>query len=402
MDVIESGLAESITASGGRKPNRPVVLQVLPRLVTGGVERGTVDVTAALANAGWGAVVASAGGPMVREIERAGGTHVTLPLDSKNPLAMRANVARLLGVIRAQAVDIVHARSRAPAWSARAAARRAGAGFVTTFHGTYGARSFFKRRYNAIMTRGARVIAISDFISGHIESVYGVDPGLVRVIPRGIDLSIFNPDAVSPERMITMANDWRLEDGMPVIMLPGRLTPWKGHEVLIDALARLGRDDIRCLFVGGGQDGDAYRERLEKRVAQRGVENVVQFVGECRDMPAAFMLADVVVSASTDPEAFGRVAVEAQALGKPVIATDHGGARETVIHGETGWLVRPGDPDALAEALKRALSLTADDRETISRRAIARVRERFSREDMCRKTLDVYAEVMALQERRPA
>ena len=399
MDATESAPADSNTAMATTEPGAPAVLQVLPRLVTGGVERGTVDVTAALVDAGWRAVVASAGGPMVREIERAGGVHVTLPVHSKNLLAMRANIGRLFGVIRVHDIDIVHARSRAPAWSARAAAKRAGIGFVTTFHGTYGAKSFVKRRYNAIMTKGERVIAISNFIGEHLKSVYHVDPEILRVIPRGIDTSIFNPNAVSPERMIAMSTDWRLPDDMPVIMLPGRLTHWKGQEVLIDALAQLGRDDVRCLLVAGDVGRKGYRQRLEKRIANRGVANVVQIIDDCRDMPAAFMVADVVVSASTEPEAFGRVAAEAQALGKPVIATAHGGALETVADGETGWLVPPGDPIALAEALEKTLALTAAEREALAERAIARINQLFTREQMCEKTLGVYREVLALHGR---
>lgn len=393
MDRTDTGADEISTGENSREAERPVVLQVLPRMVTGGVERGTVDVTAALVDAGWDAVVVSAGGPMVREVDRAGGVHVTLPVHSKNFFTMRSNVGRLLRVIREHKVDIVHARSRAPAWSARAAARRAGVGFVTTFHGTYGTKSFLKRRYNAVMASGERVIAISEFIAEHLRSIYGVDPGMIRVIHRGIDVFTFHPSAVSPERMIAMARDWRLPDSLPVIMLPGRLTHWKGQEVLLDALALMGREDVRCLFVGEGRD--TYRRRLQTRISRRKVDSIVQLIGECRDMPAAYMLADVVVSASTEPEAFGRVAVEAQALGKPVIATDHGGARETVIDGVTGWLAPPGDAKALAEALSRALSLSQEEREAFARRAIDRVNEHFTREAMCEKTLAVYDEVLA-------
>jgi glycosyltransferase involved in cell wall biosynthesis len=394
IDASDSDSANSITAEAGVKDGVPTILQVLPRLESGGVERGTVDVTAAIVEAGWRAVVASGGGQMVREVERAGGLHVTLPVFSKSPIAMRANVKRLEKLIREQDVDIVHARSRAPAWSARAAARHTGAHFITTFHGAYNESNAIKRRYNSIMAKGERVIAISEFIADRVVSTYGADPHHVCIIPRGVDLDIFHPSAVSAERMIQLSTEWRLPDAAPVIMLPGRLTRWKGHEVLIEALARMGRNDVRCIMVGADQGHDRYRKDIDDHIARTGVGRFVQIVGECRDMPAAYMLADVVVSASTDPEAFGRVAAEAQAMGRPVVATDHGGARETVVPGETGWLVTPGDPDALASAIGEALAMNTEQRESMARSAIGHVNLNFSRAQMCASTLQVYAEVL--------
>ncbi len=370
------------------------VLQVLPSLHSGGVERGTADIAAALVQAGWRAIVASSGGPMVREIERAGATHVTLPVDSKNPLVMRKNVRRLAELIRAHNVDIVHARSRAPAWSARAAARATGAHFVTTFHGAYNAQNWFKRRYNAIMARGERVIAISNYIRDLAIVEYGAEPDHVRVIHRGVDLAIFDPHAVNPARIIQLAKAWAVPDGIPIVMLPGRLTRWKGQAVLIDALARLGRNDLRCVLVGAAQGREAYRRELVDRATRARLGETVRIVGHCNDMPAAYMLADVVVSASTDPEAFGRVAAEAQAMGRPVIATDHGASRHTVIQGETGWLVPPGDAAALAEALSHALQLGAAARERLAQRAIAHVQANFIKAAMCEATLGVYREVL--------
>ncbi len=373
----------------------PTVLQVLPKLESGGVERGTCDVAAALARAGWRAIVASAGGPMTRELERAGAHHLTLPLESKNPLVMRRNAARLASLIKAHEVDIVHARSRAPAWSARAAARRTGRRFVTTFHGTYGHATPIKRRYNRIMTGGDKVIAISEFIAGHVRETYGVDDERLVVIPRGVDTARFDPATVSAERMIQLARAWRLPDDMPVVMLPGRLTHWKGQGVLIDALAELGRLDLRCLLVGSSNGRRRYRREIEQRIHKRGLETVVAIIEDCTDMAAAYMLADVVVSASTEPEAFGRVAVEAQAMGRPVIASDHGGARETVLPGETGWLVPPGDASALAKTLKTALALDSETREAVAVSAREHVGAHFTAERMCAETLAVYEALLA-------
>ena len=373
------------------------VLQVLPALgAAGGVERGTVEVAEAVVRAGGRALIASAGGPLVREAERAGAVHVVLPMESKNPFVMRANVGRLAALIEREGVDIVHARSRAPAWSAWSAAKTTGRRFVTTFHGTYGAMNWLKRRYNSIMTRGDLVIAISAFTAGHIRQFYGVPSTRIRIVHRGVNLGRFDPKLVTAERVVMLANAWRLTDGLPVVMLPGRLTRWKGQTVFLDAIARLGRSDIRAVLVGGAEGRENYRAELERQIARLGIERVVRLVDHCNDMPAAYMLADVVVSASIEPEAFGRVVAEAQAMGRPVIATDHGGAKECVLAGETGWLVPSNDADALAEAIRGALALSPDARGAIATRAVAHIRANFSKEAMCAKTLAVYDEVLSL------
>jgi glycosyltransferase involved in cell wall biosynthesis len=371
------------------------VLQVLPALGHGGAERGCVDVAAALVRAGGTALVASSGGPLERELARAGASHVALPLDSKNPLTIRANIGRLAALIARHDVDIVHARSRAPAWSALAAARRTGRPFLTTFHGTYNESGYLKHLYNSVMARGDLVIAISEHIAALILERYRIDPARIRVIPRGIDLEIFDPARVTAARMAQLARDWQLPDGAPVVMLPGRLTRWKGQLVLLDALARLGREDIRAIVVGSDQGRSAYRRELEARIAALDLGGIVRLVDHCGDMPAAYMLASVVVSASTDPEAFGRVMVEAQAMGRPVVASDHGGARETVLPGETGWLVPPGEAAPLAAALDAALALDAAARERLALRAIEHARRHYAKSLMCERTLAVYGELCA-------
>jgi glycosyltransferase involved in cell wall biosynthesis len=373
------------------------VLQVLPALgAGGGVERGTVEIAAAVVAAGGRALVASEGGVQVHELTRAGAEHVVLPLASKNPLVMRANVGRLAAVIEGESVDIVHARSRAPAWSGYYAARQTGRHFLTTFHGTYSAGNWLKRHYNSVMTRGERVIALSGFIASHIHRVYGVPSRLIRVIHRGVDLARFDPARVGAERVVTLARKWRLPDGVLVVMLPGRLTRWKGQAFLIEAIARIRRRDIRCLLVGSDQGRTAYRRELEDLISRHGLNEVVRIVDHCDDMAAAYMLTDVVVSASSDPEAFGRVVAEAQALGRPVIASDHGGSRETVIAGETGWLTPPGDTQALADAIEHVLDLSEAARHALAEKAIAHVRRNFSKDAMCAKTLEVYNEVLSL------
>ncbi len=378
----------------------PAVLQVLPALGRGGgVERGTIEVAGAIIEAGGRALVASAGGPMVHDLTRLGAEHILLPMASKNPLVMYANIGRLAGLIRRENVDIVHARSRAPAWSAYFAARRVQRPFITTFHGTYGEAHSLKRRYNAIMARGDRVIAISRFIGERLKKLYGVPPDRIRIIHRGVDLSRFDPALVSSGRIIKLARAWRLTENHPVIMLPGRLTRWKGQAVFLDALASLGRKDIRAILVGSDQGRAGYRHELESQIKQGGLEEVVRIVGHCDDMPAAYMLADVVVSTSTNPEAFGRVIAEAQALGRPVIASDHGGAQEQIIKGQTGWLTKPGDSVDLAEAMAFVLALQDDQRESLVLKAMKAVGENFSKTAMCAKTLEVYDEALHLRAR---
>lgn len=375
---------------------QPTVLQIVPALGgSGGVERGTVEIAGAITAAGGRALVASEGGILTHDLTRVDAEHILLPVASKNPIVMYNNIGRLIELIKREHVDIVHVRSRAPAWSAYIACQRTKVPLITTFHGTYSIGNFLKRRYNAVMTYGARVIAISGFIGGHIRRYYGVPVDKIRVIHRGVDIDRFDPEKVSAERVIKLANEWRLPDGIPIIMLPGRLTRWKGQLLLIDAIAKLNRKDIRCLLVGSAQGRAVYRREIESRIARHGLEAVVRIVEHCDDMPAAYKLTDLVVSASTDPEAFGRVMAEAQAMGRPVIASDHGGARETVLPGQTGWLTPPGDVDALSKALESGLGLDQAARAKMAAAAIEHVRKNFSKTQMCDQTLDVYNEVLA-------
>ncbi|HEY4045055.1 MAG TPA: glycosyltransferase family 4 protein [Rhodopila sp.] len=368
------------------------MLQVLPSLITGGVERGTVEIARAVIEAEATALVASAGGPMVRQIERAGGIHVALPLTSKSPLGIWRNATALEALIREHKVSLVHARSRAPAWSAWLACRRTGVPFVTTYHGTYGEGLPFKRRYNSIMARGRIVIAASQFIADLVTTRHGVDPVRIRVIPRGVDPAVFNPATVSGDRIARLATEWRLPDRMRIVMLPGRLTAWKGHTVLLDAIARLDRRDVMCVFVGSHQGRYGYVRELELQAERLGISERLRLAGTCDDMPAALRLADLVVHASTKPEAFGRVVIEAQAMGRPVIASDLGAPVETVRHGETGWRVRPNDPSALAAAIATALDL--DPTATLAMGQRARTTVPTVRA-MQEATLDVYEAVLA-------
>jgi len=358
------------------------------------VERGTLDISRALVAAGWRSLIASEGEADREQATAAGAHHAALPVARRNPLQAPGAIRRLAHLIDEEGVDLVHARSRWPAWLAYYAARRAGRPFVTTFHGGYSAGWPGKRRYNAIMTRGARVIAISAFIAGHIVETYGVEPGRIRTIPRGVDLSVFDPASVGTERIAALRDAWGVPDGRPIVTLPGRLTGWKGHLWLLDALAQV-EQGVCCLFVGIVDANRAgYRARVERRITALGQAHTMLLTGACRDMPAAYMLADVVVAPSLRPEAFGRVPAEAQAMGRRVIAAAHGGALETVLDGESGWLVPPGDAGALAGAIRQALRASPAERERMAAAGQAHVRHNFTLEGMCSATLDVYRELL--------
>ena len=376
--------------------SKPVILQVLPELRSGGVERGTVEVAKAIVDAGMEALVVSAGGKMVQEVEAVGAKHIYLPLQSKNPLTIYRNIGRLEKVINQYGVQIVHARSRAPAWSAFYAAQHAGCHFMTTFHGTYNFKGSLKHRYNSVMASGERVIAVSDFIRNHIIKNYDCSENHIRLVHRGADLTSFDPDKVSAERIEKLKDQLGVAAGAPVISLPGRITRWKGQGVLVDAVAKLRQhiESFQCLLVGDYGKHAAFRNELEKKIKDYGLENMVKVTGPVKDMPALYMLSDVVVSASTEPEAFGRVAAEAQAMGRLVVASDHGGSKETVIPGKTGWLVKPSDADALTDALKAALLLEPQEKEMMSHRAREHIQQQFSVAKMCDKTLAVYRELL--------
>lgn len=373
---------------------QPVIMQIIPELGAGGAEQGCIDIAAELVVAGGRAIVVSNGGSRVRELARIGATHINLPVHSKNPFVMWRNIFAIRRLITRHNVSIVHVRSRAPAWSAYYACKKSKAHFITTCHAPYNFHNETKRIYNGIIAKGERVIAISEFVADYLRKNYGLDDSRLRLIPRGIPLERFHPAAVTPERMIELTRGWRIPDGSNIVMLPGRLTRWKGHHVLVDALEKLGKKDLFCVIIGSDQGRKEYRLELEQTIRDKGLGGNVRIVDHCKDMPAAYMMATVVVCPSTDPEGFGRVPVEAQAMGRPIVAADHGGARETVIHGQTGWLVPPGDAGAMAAAIEEALSMTPKQRVAMATQGMAHVAAHFTKEQMADKTLNVYAELL--------
>lgn len=385
----------------GNRP--PVVMQVLPALNSGGVEQGVIDLNAAIVRAGGRSIVVSSGGVRAHEITRAGGVHIQLPVHSKNPLTMASNIGKLRAIIREQHVDVVHACSRAPAWSAGRAVKGTHARYVTSCHAAHSISGALKRLYNSSIAGGERVIAVSHFLADYLEQNYKVNPANLRVIHRGVALEKFHPNSVTPDRLVKISAFMRIPEGASVVMLPARLSRIKGHMFLVDAVAMLQRKDIFCLFLGSDHGNEAYKKELESYIESKGLGAQARIVTNCDDMPAAYMISTVVTCPSLVPEGFGRIPIEAQAMGRPVIATDHGGAKETILRDETGWLVRPGDVHDLARALHEALSLDARERAILATHAMSHVAAHFTNEQMCQGTLDVYAELlMAEAERKPA
>lgn len=380
------------------------ILQVIPELDAGGAERTTLDVAAALADAGARALVACNGGRLVPELQALGGVWIPFPAKSKNPFAMAFNAPRLAALIRRERVDIVHARSRAPAWVSYAATRMTKTPFVTTYHGSYSGTSSVKLLYNSVMARGDLVIANSEFTARAIARLHPMADGRVRVIHRGTDFRRFAPSSVEPARVMALRTAWDVAPDERIVLLSARMTHWKGHLVLIEAarlLASMGMTGLRFIFAGDPQGRASYLKEVDAAIAKGGLKGIVTRVGHCTDMPAAMLAAAAVVVPSTEPEAFGRVAVEAQAMGAPAIVSDLGAASETVLappdvapEARTGWRVPAGDAAALAQALKEALSLGATAREALALRARAHVVEHFSLDRMVTETLDSYEDVL--------
>ena len=370
------------------------VLQVLPHLNSGGLVSGAIEVSEALQKSGMRSFVASEGGRREREIIRTGGKVFNFSLGSKNPLIIFLNIYKLSRIIKKYKINIIHARSRAPAWSAYFAAKKMGIPFVATFHGTYSIQNNLKKKYNSIMVKADKVIAISSFINKHILSNYKVDQEKIVTVHRGINIEEFDYLKVSNERLIAFSKKFNIPEDSFVILLPGRITRWKGHILLIEAISKLKRSDIICLFVGDLQGRNKYFAELNKTIDKFKLKNNFRIIANQSDMSAIYKLSDVVVSASLEPEAFGRVVAEAQAMGRPTVAVNHGGGPEIIIDGETGWLFRPGDANDLADKINKALNLNIDDRKKMSVKAIERAKLNFNNEMMCAKKLNIYAELI--------
>jgi glycosyltransferase involved in cell wall biosynthesis len=371
-------------------PEDFALLQVTPALDGGGVETLTVDMATAVAAAGRRSLVASHGGKFEEALKWGGAELIRLPVHSRSPLTVAANVGRLADVIRREKVSLVHVRSRAPAFSVLWATRATRTPMVATYHGVYSAGSPLKRWYNAVMTQGDVVIANSEFTRRHIREQHHTRPDRIVVIPEGVDVRIFDPASIRPERVAKVRAAWGAapEESRPVVLIAARMAKWKGHGVAIAALARSRfRDTAQLVFTGEGQDG-SYARSLKSEATRAGV--AVTLAGPCNDMPAAYLAADVVAAPSTEPESFGRTVAEAAAMARVVVASNLGATPETIVNGPGGFLVPPGDVDAWTAAFDRALSLTKPERAQMGVVAWKRIRESYTLDAMCEATFDLY------------
>ncbi|MEK9728412.1 MAG: glycosyltransferase family 4 protein [Alphaproteobacteria bacterium] len=375
---------------------QPVIVQIVPQMNRGGVERGTVEIAEAISARGWKAVVICNGGRMENQLRRAGAEVYTLPVDTKNPLKWPAVRRRLKAVLLSVGADIVHVRSRAPAWIALPLTRAMGIHSISTIHSKFVPKNFVKRIYNQKMLSADGIIAISDYVKSVITSHYSeaISEKAIQVIHRGVDLDVFDPAKVSQHRIVRLSETLNLPDDGPVVMLPARATEWKGHAPLIEAVARLEAKDVTLLLLGAGDGHSRFIERLRALAIKTGLDGRLRIASGTDDMPAALMLADVVAMPSTIPEPFGRVALEAQAMGRPVVAFKHGGAIESIQEGETGWLAEPNNVEDLARCLQLALKLGPRQRTIWAKRARAHVEFAFSTQQMCEKTLEIYADFL--------
>lgn len=382
---------------GTRDTEKPLrILQLIPSLEAGGAERACLDIAAALSAEGGTSWVFSEGGRMADELAALGGLLVKRPAATKNPAHIIAHGFTIAALARSHAIDIIHARSRAPAWSGLIAAKLTGLPYVTTFHGFYGAQNSLKRRYNSVMIRGDRVIAGSQFMASHIHATYQCPQDRIALIPRGIDTGRFDPARIDLPAAQALRQKWGASPAQKVILLPGRLTRWKGQGLLLEAIAQLDDPALFTVMVGDPQGRDSYVSELKTQIARLGLADTVHIAGHVSDMPTAYQAADIIVSASTDAEAFGRVPVEAMAMGKPIVAADHGGASETLrsAGGQTafGTLFAPGNSAALATALRQIPALPTPGTAAAAR---AHVIANYSTQSMCRQTLALYRTLRA-------
>lgn len=383
----------------------PTILQIIPELDTGGAELSAVEIAEALVEAGARALVATEGGRLADRVRDAGAEIIPFPAATKNPLRMLANVRALERLMQERGVDLLHARSRAPAWSALGAARRTRVPFVTTYHGAYNENGRLKNLYNSVMARSDIVIANSGFTANLVRTRYGTPEARLRVIHRGVDCDRFNPAAVSEDRVAALRVQWGVPSSARIVLVPARLTAWKGQRVVIEAAGLLkaqGLHDDTCFVMAGDAQGrDDYLTSLRARAVELGVKDRVLFVGHVAEMAAAYRTASLTVIASIEPEAFGRIAIETQAMSVPVIATDIGAPPETLLTEPadriTGWLVPAGDPARLADRLVAGLAISPSDHAAMGRRARAHVLARFTLRAMKEQTLAAYDQLLGTE-----
>ncbi len=388
------------------KNKKPVIAQILPSLESGGVERGTIDIAKALKKADFEPIVISSGGVLVYQLKEAGIKHIALPLKRKNPFAIFLNGKKLAQIIVENKIDLIHVRSRAPMWSAYFASKKTKVKLLSTVHGTYSLKFsklkvfYFKKLYNSIMLKASRIIAVSDFIKDYLLQNYADKKTStealakkITVIQRGADLNYFDAKKVSKNRAIDLINKWQLPEDKKFILMPARFTAWKGHEFLIEALAKV-QNDFFCIFVGSDHGHKKFKRKIEQKIIEAGLAGKVKAVGLCKDMPAAYGISHFVLCPSVRPEAFGRISIEAQASSKIIVATKIGGSLETVIDGKTGFLVDAGNVEQLAQIIDNILTMPQNEIDEMAMAARKNIEENFSNEKMLSETIKVYKEML--------
>ncbi len=377
------------------------VLQVIPKLGYGGAETGCYDIAHYLAEKDCGSYISTSGGELIKFIKKNKVKLFRLPVHSKNPIVIILNTIFLSFLILINNINIIHARSRAPAWSCFFACFITRRNFVTTFHGTYNFKNKFKKFYNSVMLRSKLTIAGSNFIFDHINQNYSEylnRKKKLRVIFRGINIDFYNSKNISILKKEKLRKEWELVSNKFTILMPGRLTNWKGQEKFIEALNILIEDynctNFQAIILGSDQGRKVYKKKLIDLVQRYRLNNKIKFINHCKEMPLAYSLADVVVSASTSPEAFGRVSVEAQAMGKPIIASNIGGSKETILKGKSGFLYNHDDPRELAKTINTVIELDQDSLNSIGNEGRKNATKKFDVESMCDSTLREYKKLL--------
>ena len=377
------------------------VLQVIPKLGYGGAETGCYDIAHYLTENECGSFLATSGGELLKFVKKDKVKIIRLPVHSKNPVLIIFNALVLAIYIIIYGINIIHARSRAPAWACYFACLLTNRVFVTTFHGTYNFKSKFKKFYNSIMLKSKLTIAGSNFIFSHINENYSEylnKEKKLRVIFRGINLDYYNSKNISILKQEKLKQEWNLSSNQFTILLPGRLTYWKGQEKFIESLNILIEDhditNFQAVILGSDQGRTVYKKKLINLVERYNLNNKVKFIQHCKEMPLAYSLSDVVVSSSIEPEAFGRVSVEAQSMGKPIIATDIGGSKETIVNKKSGFLYKHDDPRELAKVLNTVIQLSQDELKSIGNEGRKNVTKKFDVETMCQSNLKEYKKLI--------
>ena len=373
------------------------VLQVIPKLGYGGAETGCYDIAHYLPENNCKSFIVTSGGELTKFIDKKKVKLIKLPVHSKNPILIFLNTIILTGIILFFNITIVHARSRAPAWSCLFATKLTRRKFVTTFHGTYNFNGKLKRFYNSVMVRSDLIIAGSNFIFSHIKENYSEFLTLKKkflVIFRGINVDYFDPSSKLEEDEKKLLKDWNIDKEKKIILVPGRLTSWKGQEMLIEAVnltkVELGYEAFHLVILGSDQGRNLYKKKLIRITEQHHLTNQIKFIDHCKDMALAYKVSDIIVSPSIEPEAFGRVAVEAQSMEKLIIASNIGGSNETIINEKTGFLFEAGDVNSLSKKIIQALTMDETSLKLIGKEGRKNVTKKFNVEKMCFSTYSEY------------